>query len=922
MSITPTTNFPTSTDSFPDPGQNTRMDATGFEHDLLHQLVNDALEAIMTKLGIDGSVDTSSIDYLLKNSSSNNPGHTHSTSAITSGTFADARISQSSVTQHQGAIDHDSLSGFVGAEHIDWTQDQGATNIDANNLPDLSGTYQTADSDLTAIAGLSSADGNFIVGSAGGWVAESGATARASLGLGTLATQNATSVSIIGGSITGITDLAIADGGTGASTANAARINLGLAIGTNVQAFDADLSAIAALGSTGFLTRTAANTYAQRTITGTSGEITVTNGNGVSGNPTISLPSRVDLGAKVLEIPHSATPTVDEAGEIAIDTSITDHTGLIKYHDGVEELVGIAVPTANLTTTGGQLLAYNATNNEFEFITPGGGGNVSTTAITDNAIARGDGGGTNIQSSGITIDDSNNISGINNTTGNDTNLVTGTAGNDGDMVKYDANGDAIASTLTETALETSWIDAPALTFSAMAYPHFQVQATGDTTSQISKGTKIKFDQTGAGSNTNSLTADGTNDYASITDASQTGLDITGDISLEAWIKIEEPTGSDMCIVSRYGTTSNHRAYQMYVDSTTSSLAVAFSSDGTFNTSGSAQVYTADITLPAEEWIHVAITFDISTETCKMYYNGDEVANTKIKGTTLGASIYNTPEDFRIGAIEGGGSVTQFFRGKIAEVRAWTDIRTETEIRENFNKNLAGTETNLVGYWKLDNNYNDTTSNSNNLTSSGSPVFNTTPPEQLTRSSFYGVVVEESVSTDTTYTIYPGRNNSIRSGETISNPKYSYAKDPVGFDSGKEDWKVLFTTAAAFIQNTPTLGTWYDTTNSIYLGLGEWEVSTNGLMRGRTSSGTFAEIQATLSDTTSSNNLPKFFAATELNGASGDVRVVLSNLPVEHIKLTSNTLLNLLVRCEFVAMTDLRVRNDIQPIRISGVCAYI
>ena len=63
---------------------------------------------------------------------------------------------------------------------------------------------QASDADLTAIGALAKTDGNLIVGNGSTWVAESGATARTSLGLGSIATQAANNVSISGGSVTGL----------------------------------------------------------------------------------------------------------------------------------------------------------------------------------------------------------------------------------------------------------------------------------------------------------------------------------------------------------------------------------------------------------------------------------------------------------------------------------------------------------------------------------------------------------------------------------------------------------------------------------------------------------------------------------------------------------------------------------------------
>jgi len=63
------------------------------------------------------------------------------------------------------------------------------------------------------------------------------------------------------------------------------------------QPSDADLTAIAALATTGFSARTAANTWALRTLVGTANQVIIANGDGVAGNPTFSLPQNIHTAA-------------------------------------------------------------------------------------------------------------------------------------------------------------------------------------------------------------------------------------------------------------------------------------------------------------------------------------------------------------------------------------------------------------------------------------------------------------------------------------------------------------------------------------------------------------------------------------------------------------------------------------------------
>lgn len=154
-----------------------------------------------------------------------------------------------------------------------------------------------------------------------------------------------------------------------------------------------------------------------------------------------------------------------------------------------------------------------------------------------------------------------------------------------------------------------------------------------------------------------------------------------------------------------------------VTTTTYQLRLGLSSNGTAE-----EFLTKAASLVAAQTNHVAVSWDASASTATFFLDGVSL------GTSVGAvtSLNDNASVFGVGA-DFNSTARNFYDGKIDEVRIWNTERTAAQFLANKSVEIAVNSAGLVAYYQLDNTYDDSTSNANHLTASGTPVFATDVP---------------------------------------------------------------------------------------------------------------------------------------------------------------------------------------------------
>ena len=214
-------------------------------------------------------------------------------------------------------------------------------------------------------------------------------------------------------------------------------------------------------------------------------------------------------------------------------------------------------------------------------------------------------------------------------------------------------------------------------------------------------------------------------YAVITN----DLGITGgNITIEAWINVESaPASGNVYAIAQQQDAGTSVTYGIFYtnEAGTKKLYVERIKHGVVNNNAS---YTVD--LGTATCYHVVLRYDgTDLKLFTAQAGGTHTERATVAGSGNGSATNN--DHFVIAQYQSTDSGTfaadanNYPDMLIDDVRVWNTARTTTQLNDNFETELIGTESGLVAYYTLNNVWTDLTANAFNLTANGSPTFVTT-----------------------------------------------------------------------------------------------------------------------------------------------------------------------------------------------------
>lgn len=374
---------------------------------------------------------------------------------------------------------------------------------------------------------------------------------------------------------------------------------------------------------------------------------------------------------------------------------------------------------------------------------------------------------------------------------------------------------------------------------------FEISIPTDLTGVLSRGSRLRIPRVGT-QPTQSASFNGTTQHATRPSANVVGLGNTPVLTVSAWVYITEYKGSTNTIASRYIGGSNS-GYHFYIDSNGCVVLAGREATKTVDNVSSIQA------IPVNRWVHVAAAINVGSSTGRIFIDGVEVPTTYTNGTS--ATISGTG-DLAIGQVVS----SQFFSGRIAQFQQWHAYLTAAQVRQYMNQELTGSETNLVGYWKLNGNWNDSTANANHLTPQGSPTFVNGHPFGDTA---YAIVMNDPTFSagNTTLNVHTANGYAIPNSP-LGAAHYSQVKVPHGFPAEPDKWTII--NYFLFADTVASVGTNVWTKMGKYqltLPVGAWALGYHATVVWVGTASTYSIATFSLSSSATTDTLPALNSST-------------------------------------------------------------